>query len=307
MGSISSRHRRLAAALSLAFLATPLPAYAADWTGFYFGGYSGLAGRSAGQLDTSSISFVGTALQVLDTSAVSFSGNPTSVTTVGAPISNSELDLLNAALGARAKPVKALIYYADHFAAPLPYQPALTFGAIAGYRVDANWRVEGELSHTSFRSESFDANGGNGHLVSGQSNDGTTWTWKGGRLYSDSDSGPNPRQMQSDTDFLFANVWYDFPAFKSFIPYVGGGLGAARITSTIVGDASFQQTTVSPAAQVGVGIRYDIASMASVDIGYRLKLVSSDVGKTGDTTSSTTQSGGIKAQSLQAGLLFHFD
>ena len=72
--------------------------------------------------------------------------------------------------------------------------------------------------------------------------------------------------------FLF-NAYYDFDTHTAFTPYVGGGLGFARLKSSINWDefpednGSMKNTHF--AWQLGAGVAYDINEHVALDLGYR--------------------------------------
>ena len=68
------------------------------------------------------------------------------------------------------------------------------------------------------------------------------------------------------TQALMFNAYYDFNTNTAFTPYVGFGLGGARMKLS-VGDQAIHQTEL--AWQVGLGVSYKICENLSADLGYR--------------------------------------
>ncbi|NJN29142.1 MAG: outer membrane beta-barrel protein [Synechococcales cyanobacterium RM1_1_8] len=77
---------------------------------------------------------------------------------------------------------------------------------------------------------------------------------------------------------LSANGYYDIPTGTAFRPYIGGGVGIARLTADDVnvgvpalGTASLDGSGISAIFQAKAGLAYDISPNASVFLGYRLQ------------------------------------
>lgn len=73
---------------------------------------------------------------------------------------------------------------------------------------------------------------------------------------------------------LFANVYYDFHNQSDFTPYIGAGLGAARLkgeSKVSSGGYKFSgsKTEWDFAWNVGAGVAYKLTDMVSLDLGYR--------------------------------------
>ncbi|MES1944848.1 OmpA/MotB [Salinisphaera sp. PC39] len=65
---------------------------------------------------------------------------------------------------------------------------------------------------------------------------------------------------------LMANAWYEFNADGDWHPYLGGGVGAARLDYEAL---DFNEDDMVFAYQVGAGISYDLTDYTSVSLGYR--------------------------------------
>ncbi|MEQ1864710.1 MAG: outer membrane beta-barrel protein [Micropepsaceae bacterium] len=108
--------------------------------------------------------------------------------------------------------------------------------------------------------------------VSYRRNDvGGTWTTDGGEL-----GGPIDGNMS--TFAIMANTWYDIDVGHKVVPYVGGGVGWARMN----GDVQFidtigccgttednEDSNSGFAWQLGLGINYEVMPAVDVGIDYR--------------------------------------
>ena len=81
-----------------------------------------------------------------------------------------------------------------------------------------------------------------------------------------------------DTWTLAANGYYDIPTGTAFRPYVGAGLGVAKLVADDVsvdvpevGEAELDDDGVSLIFQAQAGLAYDFTDNASAFIGYRLQ------------------------------------
>lgn len=68
------------------------------------------------------------------------------------------------------------------------------------------------------------------------------------------------------TTALMGNAWYNFNPNGSWHPYVGAGIGVARLDFSTPG---FSDNLTAPAYQVGAGIAWDFTDRLTGDIGYR--------------------------------------
>lgn len=84
------------------------------------------------------------------------------------------------------------------------------------------------------------------------------------------------------TLYMLGNVWWDYDMGGGFTPYVGGGVGAALVMPSLSlyegggsdpMEYSWDVPSLAPAAQLGVGVKYDIADNMAVELGYRAKAV----------------------------------
>ena len=86
--------------------------------------------------------------------------------------------------------------------------------------------------------------------------------------------GVAPTTGKGGTLYLFANAWFDLTTGSGFTPHIGGGLGVADVmpnfTETL-GPETFTSGSFAPAAQLGIGVKFDVAENVSLDLGYRVK------------------------------------
>ncbi len=80
-----------------------------------------------------------------------------------------------------------------------------------------------------------------------------------------------------------ANAWYDLLLGEKFIPYIGGGIGAARVSLNnfsintfpiVPGPTSTETELVDDddiqfAYQIGAGVGYELSERFIIDLGYR--------------------------------------
>jgi OOP family OmpA-OmpF porin len=71
-----------------------------------------------------------------------------------------------------------------------------------------------------------------------------------------------------------ANGWYDVDTGSQWVPFVGGGIGAALVNldvQSIAGVATpFDETDTVFAYQFGAGLGYKVTPNAIVNVSYRL-------------------------------------
>ena len=68
------------------------------------------------------------------------------------------------------------------------------------------------------------------------------------------------------TKAVFFNMYYDFQSNTAWVPYIGGGIGAARL-KTVVMEESDDKSTL--AWNAGFGMQYRLTRNGSFDFGYR--------------------------------------
>lgn len=197
--------------------------------------------------------------------------------------------------------------------------PAL--GVVVGYGLGNGVRIEGDVSGASFRGGLYTTTALVGQDVDGLMGATGIWTWS---LFDEADgpiAAPGPLRdlgftYRTDVQFFLVNAFYDIDLGAAFMPYLGGGVGVARITSTLDDDCGCvtgTMTRLAPAAQLGAGVRIAVSDPVSLDIGYRYKVtgdegfsaVSEFFGPFGNYSASAVHTSGIiGVHTLQAGLTF---
>jgi len=163
----------------------------------------------------------------------------------------------------------------------VPIGAGYIIGGAVGTKLGSNVRIEGELSYVSHSVNSTFASSGPGGTGSATGTTGTV--------------------------YLLGNVWLDLDTGSGFTPYIGGGLGVAAITPNLTLDsaATYNTTAFAPAAQLGVGVKFDIADNMSIDLGYRVKDVFNAT-LVSNNGASTVNGLGYLDQSVQIGLNIGF-
>ena len=111
----------------------------------------------------------------------------------------------------------------------------------------------------------------------------------------------------TNVTFGMASLYYDLNTGTSFRPYIGIGIGVAKVDFsnhgvTATGIIMDNDDTVL-AGQASIGLNIDITEKAMIEIGYRY-FNASDVGLTAlDGTTSETD---LEAHQAMLGLRFHF-
>ena len=74
-----------------------------------------------------------------------------------------------------------------------------------------------------------------------------------------------------ESQSLFLNAYYDIDTGTKFTPYVGGGIGYAKLKGSISngGVKLASDSDTNFAWQLGAGIAYAVNKNISVDFGYR--------------------------------------
>lgn len=81
-------------------------------------------------------------------------------------------------------------------------------------------------------------------------------------------NGSDKLKMKNDS--LMMNAYYDIDTNTAFTPYVGGGIGYARLKGSV--DSRFGELSKSSdefAWQLGAGVAYALNDNVSLDLGYR--------------------------------------
>src|SRR5690606_31874184 len=107
----------------------------------------------------------------------------------------------------------------------------------------------------------------------------------------------------TDLQFFLASAWYDFDTGARLVPYLGGGLGFARVSTATTdlcgcGPELLSASAIVPAAQLGAGLRLAMGAPATLGLGYPLRVA------TGGPTASLHESdpdSGLAAMELSVG------
>jgi opacity protein-like surface antigen len=164
-----------------------------------------------------------------------------------------------------------------------PLQSGYVIGAALGTHLTPNLRGEVEVS--------YDAHSANGT---------STAIRGGGGTFTDTDTGT------FNTLNVFGNLWYDFNTGSSFTPYLGGGAGVAVLMPNFTsGSYTYTTNATEFAAQVGAGVKVQLADNIAVDVGYRLKGAFNGTLKGASSNQDVSNVRQID-QSVQVGLTFGF-
>lgn len=126
-----------------------------------------------------------------------------------------------------------------------------SIGLVIGRQFGNSWRGEVELSYQKSDAESA-------RIVTDAPSDQTTQT-----------SG-----SISSTQIVF-NAWYDVPTSRNWTPYLGGGLGLARVDGDVQSAAGtfLDDSDSGYLGQLGFGVQIPVGGTGSVDVGYRFKSI----------------------------------
>ena len=84
------------------------------------------------------------------------------------------------------------------------------------------------------------------------------------------DTSYNIIKTEVETQSTMLNAYYDIDTGTKFTPYVGAGLGFAKVKGTLkVADVTGSESQYNFAWQVGAGIGYALNDNVSLDAGYR--------------------------------------
>ena len=73
-----------------------------------------------------------------------------------------------------------------------------------------------------------------------------------------------------ESQSLFLNAYYDIDTRTKFTPYVGGGIGYAKIEGSMsMPGMNISEDDTNFAWQLGAGVAYAVNKNISVDFGYR--------------------------------------
>ena len=138
------------------------------------------------------------------------------------------------------------------------YDRGWVLSGAVGYALPTGFRLELEVAYRRFALDKLKINddGGLGVALGGGPLNGVTAAADG----------------HETALSLMANIWYDIPTGTRFTPYVGGGVGAARVALEEVGVGGIEivdghDTVVG--FQAGFGLAYAVAPNVSVTVDYR--------------------------------------
>lgn len=77
-------------------------------------------------------------------------------------------------------------------------------------------------------------------------------------------------KMKLETQSIMVNAYYDFNTNTAFTPYVGAGIGYAKVKGSLSSSVlSMDTDDTNFAWQVGAGVAYALNDNVSLDLGYR--------------------------------------
>lgn len=285
------------------------PAAAANVTGWYAGIYAG--GASASDLNFAIDEYVSflSGPGVIET--------PTSYVNDGG-IDAGFFDFLT--LGPEEYPFADLGLGAAYLSdGTLDLLASPTGGVVVGYGLGNGFRVEGDFSAASFVGGVFTTQSEVIQGASGMIDGSGVWTWThAGEVALPLSPPVNLADVDLfysyDVQFLLLSGYYDIDTGTAVTPYLGGGVGLARVTHTFEDDCLcvfFTQTRLAPAAQLGAGVKIAVGGPVSLDLGYRYKAtqgadfdaVDVSFNGFGDSLGLALQTSGLVGiHTLQAGL-----
>lgn len=309
----------IASVFALGLIGWPA-AHAADVAGWYAGIYTGTSSRSDATLNAS--------IATAGFNNLSTFEHPTGIINAPTnPIAPEFLRVSNLMLG-QFQHAQGGVLSGTFLDGSVNFDPAVTLDFVVGYSLGNGGRVEAHYAGAEYLPDiaaldraQFLSNIGVINATTG------VWTW--GNLYSPIDrpglNGPAAQVLGFDAyatraDFFLLDGWYDFDTGTAVSPYLGGGVGLARISSTVTYDCGCGRTVVDlgastqivPAAELGGGLRIKLADPVTLDFAYRYRMAaSSDVGVDYFDRDallpglvSAYQSGPIGIHALSAGLIF---
>ena len=86
--------------------------------------------------------------------------------------------------------------------------------------------------------------------------------------------GDETTKVKTDVKALMLNGYYDIPTGTAFTPYVGAGVGVARLKTTVKDqddEGAFKDklSATNLAYQLGAGVAYELTENWALDLGYR--------------------------------------
>jgi opacity protein-like surface antigen len=163
--------------------------------------------------------------------------------------------------------------------------PGYIIGADIGIHITDQLRAELELSRASYQS--------NGK-------------WHG------TIDGQNGTRAHGDirATYLLANAWLDMPTNSSFTPYIGGGAGIGWIGGNLgVFSGSYgigAEKSAGFAFQLGVGVKTELSSNLSLDLGYRFKDIIGAKASNNNSGATDWDQLNLTSHNIQLGLTYNF-
>jgi opacity protein-like surface antigen len=138
------------------------------------------------------------------------------------------------------------------------YDPGWVVSGAAGYGFANGLRVEGEIGYRQVSLDQLKVNndGGLGAALGLGSLNGLTTNVEG-----------NETALSA-----MANAWYDVKTGTPFTPYVGGGVGLARVSLnnvSVAGVTLVDDDDVAFAYQLGAGVAYALTQNVALTLDYR--------------------------------------
>lgn len=179
---------------------------------------------------------------------------------------------------------------------------AAVVGLGVGYRINPNWRVEGNIS---YRRE--------------KTNDTITQATRPQNAYLGSPTEAFSLDSKVRTTVLMANVAYDIPNRSKFTPYIKAGIGMARHKTTahigiepnftifgIPNGSDYPSGTRNSFAwNVGAGVAYPLSDKLTASLDYQYL----DAGKAATATDAfgdRVEVGKVKSHEISVGLRYDF-
>lgn len=166
------------------------------------------------------------------------------------------------------------------------------FGGALGYEWRSGWRAEAEVTHrkNDFDSVTIDSDGGLGAQLGFGSLNGATL------------------DISGDVTSLagMANLYYDVPLGWPIRPYVGAGIGFARIDAELDLGALrlVDETDTVLAWQFKAGLSYPATERISLSVGYRY--FETQDAELSETVGGRTFDSEYRSHNLELGVRFSF-
>jgi opacity protein-like surface antigen len=295
-------------------------AHAADVAGWYAGIYAGTSSRSDTNLNASIVTAGFNHLSTFE--------HPTDIRNNDViPSDPALLRIANLMLG-EFKYAQGGSVGGTFLDGTMNFDPAFTLDFVIGYSLGNGGRIEAHYTGAEF-DPAIAALDHAQYLSNIGSIDPSTGVWTWAALFLPESrpglEGPAAQVLgfsaySTRADFFLVDGWYDFDTGTAVSPYLGGGVGLARISSAVSYDCQCGRTIVDlgtsseivPAAELGGGLRVKLADPVTLDLAYRFRMAaSSDVGVDYFDREaflpgmiSVHQSGPIGIHALSTGLTF---